>query len=91
MKRSSMQPFIFSVFLLLGKFHFAENIVCIPPSIPAKDMEDNECCKLPPEIFPHKTIYEEFCSVLYFGTMANGPDGPFCRLSSSQERSKSFI
>ncbi|VDM92113.1 unnamed protein product [Onchocerca ochengi] len=71
------------------KYQFDEddkNIVCIPPSIPAKDMEDNECCKLPPEIFPHKTIYEEFCSVLYFGTMANGPDGPFCRLSSSQER-----
>ncbi|KAM3724875.1 Snaclec crotocetin-1 [Dirofilaria immitis] len=81
-----MQLLILSIFLLLAKFLFAENTLCIPPSIPAKDSQNVDCCKLPREIFPHKTIYEEFCSVLYFGVMADGPDGRFCRLSSSQKR-----
>ncbi|MCP9258598.1 hypothetical protein DINM_001351 [Dirofilaria immitis] len=72
--------------LLQMDFLIFENTLCIPPSIPAKDSQNVDCCKLPREIFPHKTIYEEFCSVLYFGVMADGPDGRFCRLSSSQKR-----
>ncbi|EFO17901.1 hypothetical protein LOAG_10596 [Loa loa] len=81
-----MESFIFSILLLVEKFYFAENVVCIPPSIPTKDKQGVDCCKLPPEIFPHRTIYEEFCSAVYFGTMANGTDGQFCRLSSSQAK-----
>uniref|UniRef100_A0A0R3RL07 CPW_WPC domain-containing protein n=1 Tax=Elaeophora elaphi TaxID=1147741 RepID=A0A0R3RL07_9BILA len=59
---------------------------CIPPSTPTKDKRGIDCCKLPPEPFPHKTIYEEFCDPVYFGVMANGPDGRFCRLSSIQKK-----
>uniref|UniRef100_A0A915PX50 Protein phosphatase 1 regulatory subunit 7 n=1 Tax=Setaria digitata TaxID=48799 RepID=A0A915PX50_9BILA len=58
-----------------------KNFFCIPPSIPAKDSKGTDCCKLPPEIFPHNTVYEEFCTAVYFGVMADGPDGRFCRLS----------
>ncbi|CAG9531365.1 unnamed protein product [Cercopithifilaria johnstoni] len=80
-----MQLLIFSIFLLLQNFHFAEND-CIPPSIPTRDKHGFDCCKLPPEPFPHKAIYEEFCSPVYFGVMEEHPNGRFCRLSSTQYR-----
>ncbi|KAK6100797.1 hypothetical protein QQG55_2110 [Brugia pahangi] len=81
-----MQSFTFFIFSLLANIHFAESVVCIPPSVPAKDNQGVECCRLPSEIFPHKVIYEEFCNTVYFGVMADGPNGRFCRLSGIQLR-----
>uniref|UniRef100_A0A0N4TRS4 BPTI/Kunitz inhibitor domain-containing protein n=1 Tax=Brugia pahangi TaxID=6280 RepID=A0A0N4TRS4_BRUPA len=75
----------------ISLINFKESVVCIPPSVPAKDNQGVECCRLPSEIFPHKVIYEEFCNTVYFGVMADGPNGRFCRLSGIQLRRTFFI